>query len=284
MLPPTMSSTSTITICADDYGLTPGVSLAIRDLILKRVLHATGCMTGSPHWPEQAQLLKPLDGLAHMGLHVTLTEQVPLTALPHLAPNGKLPPVDRLIIQSWRGRLDRAEIAQEINAQFDAFVAAFGRVPDFIDGHHHVHQLPIIRDVILDIWQNRMERQGWVRSCWESPITLMRRGIDSVRASIIALLGLEWHRIMQRHRIPHNHSFRGVYDLTDRVAFGTLFTTFLDSPAPHSLVMVHPGQVDEALLAVDSLTHQRENEYAFLASENCTKILDQRGLSLSKLF
>ena len=279
-----MNTAHSITICADDYGLAPGVSLAIRDLILKRRLHATGCMTGSHHWPAQAQLLKPLEGLAHIGLHITLTEQQPLTALPKLAPDGRLPKVDWLIKRSWTGGLDKAEIAQEVNRQFDAFVEHFGRIPDFLDGHHHVHQLPVIRDVVLDIWQNRMGRQGWVRSCWESPFSLMRRGIDAARASIIAVLGLEWHRMMKCHNVPHNQSFRGVYDLTDRVAFDQLFTVFIQNPAPHTLVMVHPGQVDDALIAADCLTHQRENEYGFLASEQCDAILKERGLSPAKLF
>ena len=279
-----MNAMSTITICADDYGLAPGVSEAIRDLILKRRLHATGCMTGSAHWPAQAELLKPLDGMAHMGLHITLTEQTPLTALPGLAPHGKLPAVDWLIKRSWLGRIDRAEVEREINAQYDAFVAAFGRAPDFLDGHHDSHQLPVIRDVVLDIWQNRMNRQGWVRSCWESPVALMRRGVDAARASIIALLGLEWHRLMTKHGVPHNHSFRGVYDLTDRVPFETLFATFLDTPRPHSLIMVHPGHVDQALMAADCLTHQRETEFAFLASESCAALLAEHQLGLAKLF
>ena len=280
----TMSTASTLTVCADDYGLAPGVSLAIRDLILKRRLHATGCMTGSAHWPDEAQLLKPLDGLADIGLHITLTEQKPLTTLPKLAPDGKLPGVEPLIKRAWTGRLDRREIEQELNAQYDAFVTAFGRAPDFLDGHHHSHQLPVIRDVVLDLWRNRMGGQGWVRSCWESPLALYRRGVDQVRASIIALLGREWHRMMIRHGVPHNQSFRGVYDLTDRVPFETLFAAFTHAPAPRTLVMVHPGHVDEALRAADCLTDQRETEFAFLAGETCGRMLAQRGLSLAKLF
>ncbi|HSV29265.1 MAG TPA: ChbG/HpnK family deacetylase, partial [Candidatus Omnitrophota bacterium] len=47
-----MSST-TVTLCADDYGLAPGIGRAIRDLIAAGRLQATGCMTGSPHWPAE---------------------------------------------------------------------------------------------------------------------------------------------------------------------------------------------------------------------------------------
>jgi len=279
-----MTTEPTITICADDYGLAPGVSQAIRDLILKRRLHATGCMTGSPHWPQQAVLLKPLEGLAHFGLHITLTQQSPLGAMPNLAPDGKLPNPDALVMRTWAGKVDAREIAAEIHRQIDAFEAAMGRQPDFLDGHHHVHHLPVVRDVVLSIWQNRLGRSGWIRSCWENPATLMRRGVDSVRASIIAMLGWRWHHMMNRHRVPHNLSFRGVYDLTDRIAFAKLFATFIDNPQPRTLVMVHPGLIDDALIAADSLTDQRENEFAFLGSDQCGHILAEQGLSLSKLF
>ncbi len=279
-----MTNEHTLTLCADDYGLAPGVSQAIRDLILNRRLHATGCMTGSLYWPQQAQLLKPLEGLAHFGLHITLTQQTPLGPMPHLAPNGKLPHPDALVMRAWMGRVDRAEIAAEINRQLDAFEAAMGRQPDFLDGHHHVHHLPIIRDVVLDVWLNRLGRRGWIRSCWESPALLMRRGVDSLRASIISALGWRWHQMMKHQRIPHNQSFRGVYDLTDKVPFADLFSIFTDQPQPRTLVMVHPGLVDTALIVADSLTDQRENEFAFLASDQCGQILDQRGISLTKLF
>ena len=274
----------TITVCADDYGLAPGVSEAIRDLILKRRLHATGCMTGSPHWQAQAELLKPLVGMADLGLHITLTEQTPLTSVPKLAPRGKMPSPDALIMKSWTGGVSRAEIEQEVNAQYDAFVAAMGRAPDFLDGHHHSHQLPVIRDVVLDVWKNRMGGQGWVRSCWENPRAIWRRGIDAARATIIGLLGWEWHRMMAKQGVPHNGSFRGVYDLTDRVPFAELFQVFAGQPSANTLVMVHPGHVDQALIDADCLTDQRENEYAFLASERCAEILASNGLVMGKLF
>jgi hypothetical protein len=284
MLPPIMTTTHSLTICADDYGLAPGVSQAIRDLILKRRLHATGCMTGSLYWPQQAQLLKPLEGLADFGLHITLTQQTPLAPMPYLAPSGKLPNPDALVMRSWLGRVDRKEVAAEIHRQLDAFEAAMGRQPDFLDGHHHVHHLPIIRDVVLEIWQNRLGKRGWIRSCWESPVALMNRGIDSVRASIISMLGWRWHQMMIHHKVPHNMSFRGVYDLTDKVPFADLFSTFITPPAPRTMVMVHPGFVDTALIVADSLTDQRENEFAFLASDHCAQILTERDIGLTKLF
>ena len=274
----------TLTLCADDYGLAPGVGRAIRALIQSGRLQATGCMTGSPHWPAEAILLKPLEGQAQFGVHLTLTDQHPLGAMPGLAPQGKLPPVGAMVKLAVTRRLDRAEIAAELERQVDAFAAAMGREPDFLDGHHHVHQLPIVRDVVMDIWRRRLKpRGGWVRSCWENPLTIMARGIDPIRATIIAVLGLRLRWMLKSAGAPHNLSFRGVYDFSGKEAYSELFRRFADNPGPRSLMMCHPGEVDDALKACEWLTDQREVEYRFLASEDCPATLSQRGITLSSL-
>lgn len=273
-----------ITLCADDYGFAPGVSAAILELIRQGRLQATGCMTGSPHWPEAAPLLRLLDGKADMGVHLTLTDQTPLGAMPDLAPDGKLPSLPALLKRAVTRRLDRAEIAAELERQIDSFEAHYGRPPDFLDGHHHVHQLPVIGEVVLELWRRRLGGRGWVRSCVEPFPAILRRGVDPFRASVIAALGLGFRRRLKRLGVPHNTSFRGVYDFSGRVPFGRLFERFTAAPGPRALVMVHPGFVDAALVAADSLTHQREVEFAFLASDACALSLADRGISLRRLF
>lgn len=277
-------SASRITLCADDYGLAPGLGVAIRDLIAQGRLHATGCMTGSPHFAAEAELLKPLQDCADVGLHITMTDQAPLGVLPDLAPGGRLPPLGTLLKRALTRRLDRAEIAAEINRQYDAFVAAFGRAPDFLDGHHHVHQLPVIRDAVLDLFTRRMGGKGWVRSCAEPHLMIRRRGISPLRAHVISELGRGFRRLLGAHGVPHNLSFRGVYDFSGKVPFDRLFRTFTDHPGKLALMMVHPGLVDDALKAADSLTGQREVEYRFLASDDCVRSLAERGITLSRLF
>jgi hypothetical protein len=129
-----------------------------------------------------------------------------------------------------------------------------------------------------------MGGRGWIRSCVEPFPAIAARGIDPVRASIIAALGLGFRRQLNALAVPHNTSFRGVYDFSGRVPFGELFRRFTDAPGPRALMMVHPGKVDDALRAADILTGQREVELAFLASDACALSLADRGLSLRRLF
>lgn len=271
-----------VTLCADDYGLAPGIGIAIRALIEQGRLQATGCMTGSPFWIAEAALLMPLEGRAEFGVHLTLTDHAPLGAMPGLAPDGKLPSIGPLVKRAVARRLDKAEIAAELERQVDAFEAAMGRAPDFLDGHHHIHQLPVIRDVVMDLWRRRLKAKGgWVRSCWENPLAIARRGIDPIRATIIALLGIGLRLKMRAEGVPHNASFRGVYDFSGKVAYSRLFEIFTAAPAPGTLVMCHPGQVDDALRACEWLTDQREVEWRFLASDACALSLADRGITLA---
>src|SRR5215213_9240698 len=65
-----------IWLCADDYGIAPGVSAAIRDLIARRRINATSVMVVSPHMSGTAasELLDAATAAkALIGLHLTLT-------------------------------------------------------------------------------------------------------------------------------------------------------------------------------------------------------------------
>jgi chitin disaccharide deacetylase len=282
-MPPT-PPLAAITLCADDYGLAPGVGRAIRALIESGRLQATGCMTASRFWPGEAALLKPLEGRAQIGVHLTLTDHQPLGAMPGLAPDGKLPPLGRLLKRSLLGRLDRAEIATQLERQIDAFEAAMGRAPDFLDGHHHVHQLPGVGEAVIELWRRRLKPTGgWVRSCWESPAAILGRGVDPLRACVIALLGLDFRRRLVAAGVPHNRSFRGIYDFSGKLPYAELFRRFTERPGPATLMMCHPGEVDEPLRACEWLTDQREVEYRFLASDACPLSLAGRGITLARL-
>jgi predicted glycoside hydrolase/deacetylase ChbG (UPF0249 family) len=275
---------ASITLCADDYGLAPGLGRAIRALIEAGRLNATGCMTASPCWLEEAALLRPLEGKAEFGVHLTLTDHRPLGPMPHLAPHGRLPPVGAMVKRAVTRRLDSSEIAAELERQVDAFESAMGRPPDFLDGHHHVHQLPIVRDAVMDIWRRRLKaRGGWVRSCWENPLSILARGIDPARAVIIAVLGIGLRRRLKAEGARHNLSFRGVYDFSGKIGYDELFRRFTNAPSPGTLVMCHPGEVDDQLRACEWLTDQREVEYRFLASDACARSLTERGLTLARL-
>ena len=141
-----------IILCADDYGQNTFISQAIILLIQKNRLTATTCMTTSPFWFENAPRLKNLEKI-DIGLHFNLTEGSPLS--PGLQVMGFLP-LKQLLMKSYLKKINQKVIEEELHAQIDQFVAGIGRLPDFIDGHQHVHQFPIIRDAFFAVYHRRL--------------------------------------------------------------------------------------------------------------------------------
>src|SRR5260370_14340726 len=66
-----------IWLCADDFGISPAVNTAIRDLVVRRRLNATSAMVVAPSFQRtEASALDALNAAAPrvaIGLHVTLT-------------------------------------------------------------------------------------------------------------------------------------------------------------------------------------------------------------------
>jgi len=262
-------------VCADDYGISPGVSLGIRQLAEAGRLSATGAMTSMPHWPEAAAAFKPLAGRVAIGLHFTLTMQKPLGPMPVLAPDGKLPLAGALTRRAMLGGLPRDEIAAELARQLDSFEAHLDRAPDFIDGHQHVHQLPGIRDLVLEVCaRNRI----WVRDCWDRPVALARRA--SLEGAMVATFGLGLHRRARRLGVAGNRGFTGVYPFGN-VTLASEIPRMLAWAGDHTMLMVHPGHPDAELAAVDPWVEPREGEWADLMSDAFPRTLAAQGFRVA---
>ncbi len=206
-----------------------------------------------------------------IGLHVTLTGGLtPLTA-PRIAfAEG----IGSLLVRSHLRRLDRPAIAAEIEAQMAAFLAAFGRSPDFVDGHQHVHLLPGIRDLVVSAVE-RSAPSAWIRQC-SGP----RGAGEGIKGRIIAGLSQGLKRLAARHGVPTNPAFSGAYDF-DSGDFPAIFPRFLKGLPDGAVVMVHPGEVDEALKAVDPVHAPRERERDYLLGDSFPEALAAAGFRLA---
>jgi predicted glycoside hydrolase/deacetylase ChbG (UPF0249 family) len=272
---------TSLVVCADDYALTPGVSRGIRELIAAGRISATSVMTVCPWWREEAAALSEVAGAADIGLHLTLTDQKPLGAMPTFAPAGRLPRVDRLVRASLLGRLPGAEIEAEIERQLVAFVDIWKRPPAHIDGHHHVHQLPGVRRALF----RALERVGagrpkYLRSCHETPARIIARGVASSKALVISTLGLNFARAARRRGFALNDGFSGVYDLAAPQHVGDLFARFIRNLGPQPLAMCHPGYSDASLAELDPMTEQRDVERIFLAGDEWPRLLESAGVAV----
>ena len=106
-------------LCADDFAISRGVSEGILSLAEEGRLSATSAIVTAPHWPAYAKAVMQLRSKLAVGLHLNLTFGRPLGPMRALARDGQLPNWDRLVGRIVAGRVDRREIAAEIDRQLD---------------------------------------------------------------------------------------------------------------------------------------------------------------------
>jgi predicted glycoside hydrolase/deacetylase ChbG (UPF0249 family) len=268
-----------VALCADDYALSPGVDEAILTLAERGRITALSCMTASKHWPQAAAALKPLFGRVEIGLHFTLTQLAPLGPMPRLAPDGRFPTMGRIYAQAVLRAIDAAEIDAELARQLAAFREATGREPDFIDGHHHVHQLRGVREAVARQWAG----PGWVRNTATDFTSIRRRGVAVPRAAVLALYGNAARRTWQRAGLATNADFAGIRSFAESESYQSLMRGFLKDAAPGLLIMCHPGRPDEELAAIDHVLAPRADELAYLSGADFPADLAAAGCRLAKL-
>jgi hypothetical protein len=269
-----------VALCADDYALSPGDDEGILALAVQKRISAFSCMTASVRWPAAAAALRPLFDSIDIGLHFTLTQLAPLGPMPRLAPDGAFPPMGRLYARAALRAIDAGEIAQELERQLSAFKAATGREPDFLDGHHHVHQLPVVRDVVARIWG---KRPGWIRNTATPLANIFSRGVAQPRAIAIASYGRAARRVWTSAGIKTNADFAGVRNFTERDSYGVLMRAYLKGAQPGLLIMCHPGRPDDELGKIDHAVASRADELAYLSSAEFPADLAAAGCKVARL-
>ena len=271
-----------IWLCADDYGLSPGVNRGIRDLIERGRLNATSVMVVGPAIGRDEigalQSAMANSPRCAIGLHVTLTAPFrPLTM--HFQPidGGMFLPFPKLLRAGFTRRLDPEIIHAELMVQLSAFRELFGRAPDFVDGHQHAQLFPGVRDAFLRAVKAAAP-DAWVRQGGRHQPLAQRLGAP--KALIIDVLSAQFRSRAERADIAFNPGFAGAYDWTQPRDFGALMRQFLDGLPEDSVVMCHPGFVDEILVSLDPFTTQREHEHAFLGGEYFPRLLAANKVTL----
>jgi predicted glycoside hydrolase/deacetylase ChbG (UPF0249 family) len=270
-------------LCADDYGLSPGVNRAIRDLIARGRLNATSVMVVGPAiGRDEVNALNNAAANSQrcaVGLHATLTAPFhPLTM--HFRPldGGLFLPFPKLLRAGLLRRLDPEIIRAELTAQLAAFMEKFGRPPDFVDGHQHVQLFPQVRDAFLMAVKEAAPK-AWVRQAGRHQPLAQRLGMP--KALLLDILSVPFRRCAARANIAFNAGFAGAYDFSKETDFEELMPQFLDGLPDGGLIMCHPGFVDDILINLDPLTGQREREYAFLASDAFPRLLAANNVTLT---
>ena len=270
-----------IWLCADDYGISPAVSAAIRDLIARGRINATSAMVVAPGFSqsEASALTDAAKRRAAIGLHLTLTAPFrPLTGSFAPLRGDAFLPLAPMARRALLRNLDSVSLEAEIASQFAAFVTAFGRAPDYVDGHQHIHVFPRIREALLRVIK-RNAPKAWLRQCGRAAAA--PKSFGDPKGYILDALSARLRRLSASAGVLTNTAFAGTYSFGPRADYAALFPGFLDGLPDGGLVMCHPGHVDPQLRRLDPLTDLREHEYAFFIGETFPRLLAACDIALA---
>lgn len=271
-----------IVLCADDYGQAEAVSKGILELLSAGRLTATSCLVNQSCWTEHAGWLQPLKNQADIGLHLNFTFGAPLSAAYRQQIGETFLPLPKVLWHTMTGSklLTRDALKAEVEAQIDAFTRAMGCLPRFIDGHQHVHHLPGIRDVLTDVYRERLKDEAVYMRTVTQEIELYNFFTKNIKNLLIHFTGgHDFAEHLDLFGIPHNTSFQGIYSF-NALHYRQYFQKFLKNSSDHGLIMCHPGlPADDT---GDPIYASRGMEYAYLNSPEFKEDCARYGVTLSR--
>ena len=241
---------------ADDLGLAPGVDAAIVDLANRGSLHGASLLVNGPSAAEAVEHWSRLDEPPPLTLHLCLTEGPALRHCPDLPSS-----FGSLLLASllpWRRRRIAPQLRTVLMQQINRYRQLTGLRRIRLDGHQHIHLVPVVLDAVLDL--ARSESITWVRTTREAlpqglPLTLWWRGLRTgglIKWSVLQLLsGLALPRL-RRAGIETNRRFAGVlfsgsmFGKALRRCWCTAHSPSTIDPASRPVVLIHPAQRDAA--------------------------------------
>jgi chitin disaccharide deacetylase len=267
-----------IGICADDFGLSREVDHAIVDLAWHWRITATSCLVDGPLFAQDAATLMLLRqcGMIDIGLHLNLTE-----SFGDDAPRWS---VGQLVARAFTGRLSIAQLRGEVQRQFARFEQVLGFAPDHVDGHQHVHQLPLVRQVLVEELERRSGARPWVRDSAPRPASF-RGGVsleERCRTAAIGLLGARGLRgQLMQHGFASNQRLLGVYSAhADVHQYLERLQAWLAGARDGDLLMCHPAAPanGEDLGVVGGAA-----EYRVLSSSVFPALLAEHGVGVLRM-
>ncbi len=224
-------------------------------------VHAISCLVGGKSWGVSSRSLRRFNpGGIDIGLHLDFTE-APLFRASRRS-------LSEMIVASHLWLLNRRLIRAEIRAQLDAFEQALGHGPAFLDGHQHVHQLPMVRSELLaELQTRRGDAPPWIRSTRAPRAKRSASTTSPERFKPWVIEGLGARGLAAAASslgYPQNQHLLGVYGFQGgRSRYRELLAGWLLSASDGDLLMCHPSL---STRDADPLIDARQAEFDVLSS------------------
>jgi predicted glycoside hydrolase/deacetylase ChbG (UPF0249 family)/putative flippase GtrA len=258
---------------ADDLGLGTGVDHAIFDLNQSGRLDGASLLVNGPTAKTATDTWRQLPNPPALYLHLCLTEG------PGDSANVDLPTsFGRLLLASWlpwqRRRL-KPQIRRSLRQQITRYRQLTGANEIHLDGHQHVHLIPIVLDTVLSLAKS--EQVIWIRTTAEHLPTDLPLNVwwDCLRqGGVLKWVVLQCLTRLAKPKLRNadvgtNRSFAGVL-FTGRMTGKALECCWHTSHRPNrsesgsrTMLLIHPAQPGSA----DAMRENQFTEsFAFFSS------------------
>jgi predicted glycoside hydrolase/deacetylase ChbG (UPF0249 family) len=263
-------------ICADDFGLSSAVDDAVLDLARHGRISATSCLVDGPAFALDAPELVALraEGALDVGLHLNLTER--------FGEDAPRWPLLQLVSRAYLRGLPAQDVQREIRRQLDRFRDVLGFGPDHVDGHRHVHQFPVVRELLLRELAHSAGAAPWVRDSRPRQGSLSKvAGGERCKALAIGVLGAGRLRSALREQgIASNERLLGVYsDRCNADTYMLRLQAWLERARDGDLIMCHPVAAGTQAAAASG----GPAEYAVLAGRAFPGLLAHHGVRVEPI-
>ena len=256
-----------IIINADDFGRHAEINRAVEEGLVHGCLRSATVMPGGAAFAGAIDIARRHEELG-LGVHFTLVDGHPILPpeeIPSLvgSEGDFLPDHTALLKRYLKGSINLEEVRRELAAQLQK-VEATGIPISHVDSHQHMHTLPGIIDIVLDL----AARAG-IRAV-RTPRTPLFAGAFGGLGQLVGRLGLSTLARLaacKAHRrgllTPDN--FAGIV-AGEAVSEGELLHLIAYLPQGTTEVMMHPGMKNDVLQEDSGWQHDFEAELAAILS------------------
>lgn len=256
-----------IIINADDFGRHAEINRAVEEGLVHGCLRSATVMPGGTAFAGAIDIARRHEELG-LGVHFTLVDGHPILPpeeIPSLvgSEGDFLPDHTALLKRYLKGGVNLEEVRRELAAQLQK-IEATGIPISHVDSHQHMHTLPGIIDIVLDL----AARAG-IRAV-RTPRTPLFAGAFGGLGQLVGRLGLSTLARLaacKAHRrgllTPDN--FAGIV-AGEAVSEGELLHLIAHLPQGTTEVMMHPGMKNDVLQEDSGWQHDFEAELAAILS------------------
>jgi predicted glycoside hydrolase/deacetylase ChbG (UPF0249 family) len=276
-------------VMADDYGIGPETSRAIRDLGDRGLVTGAVLLVNSPYAEDAVAEWKKSGTPLEIGWHACLTLDrpiLPAEQVPTLVDaEGRFWPLGTLLRRLLLRRVHASEIAAEFVAQHRRFTELVGAPPQFVNGHHHIQCFGPV-GALLNELMGRQRPLPYVRRVREPWRMLLQIPGPFVKRAVLSTLGRRLARRQAAAGFPGNEWLAGITDpaCVDDPDYLVRWLTRI--PGEVVELACHPGYEDETLpgrdgTADDGLLSRRLREYELLIDPRFLEAVHRAGFRLT---